>query len=170
MALIIIYFILRRIPLLDDSIGLKKELKVIAYFKLLYVILAVLLRVLFPNFDRIDERLVQYQPIASKGGIILFRLSDFAINYMQTRWVVNKFTRVQHRASMASCMDPTAITLSTTGMRKAVHEQTLRHSNNPEESLYSDDQDRRLEMKRILSDHTVFEAFMRSLLKVLLSY
>ena len=148
-TLFIIYFILRRIPVLDDSIGLKKELTVIAYLLFLQVVLGIFFRVIDPNIISIDDDLQKYQPILNQIVVLLMRFSRFGINYMQTRWVVNTFDIIRRHESNVDGTDPTAITLSTRTMRNIVHEKTLRLIDDPKDSLYLDERARMMQMKQV---------------------
>ena len=126
-TLMVIFFILYRIPLLDDAIGLKKELQVIAYLLFLQVVLGICFRVIDPNIISIDDEFLPFLPIFNQIVVLLMRFSRFGINYMQTRWVVNQYGMIQRHGSStttSSAGDSKAITLSSR-MRKVVHKNTL---------------------------------------------
>ena len=170
-TLFILFYILRHISILDDAIGLGKEVKVIAYMLTIIFMMAFLVLVLYPQLTAlIGDHLAYYQPIISRVWLLLYRILFVPINYMQTRWVVRRFGMLLRQRSDEgnSHGDPTAISLSTTKMLKIrmANETTLRLMDEPDTSLTPDEQELRIEMQRALMKITAFEAFMRFLLEV----
>merc|ERR1719295_1235182 len=157
----VIFLILRCIYILDDSIGLKKELKVIAYFWMIYGFLSVCTRIIYPITLALHSDTEKYEAIILQFAELLGRFCWFGINYMSTYWVVHKFGSLLRQQSSIQCVEATAISLSTRKMRHAAHESTLCLMDDADD----DETDDRVEMKRILQKHTIFDAFMRHLVK-----
>jgi len=141
---------------LDDAIGLKKELRMIGYFRIAIVVLITI---------RMLHVITNSKPIVAQIIEILLRLCWFGINYMSTGWVVHKFEIILYRKSNVNYMESSAISLSTSSVRKIVYESTIRLLNESINGEFGYEQNERLQMQRVLSDHTMFDAFMRRLLK-----
>ena len=170
MSIILIYFILRDIPLLDDAIGIKKELRVIAICLLIIVITGVVFR-FYPSIIAIDHdihELQRYISIVIKSAALIMRFCDFAMNYMQTRMVVTKLVTVRRNKSLEYFEDSTAITLSTTKfkkMRNIAYQKTICLMEQPNDTLYPNEREKLFQMMHCLRSNTAFEAFMRELRK-----
>ena len=166
MPLPILYFILRNISILDDGIGLKKEMKVITYL-LAVINIITLIRGMYPVIFSIDRNLLIYLGITDSLYLFIDRLLFIPLIYMQTRWVVRRFGGFMLRHSTgANHSHPMSISLSTTKMRYAANDTTLNLIDDGNNSLTPVSEEMRTEMKRILMKYTVFEAFVRFLLEV----
>ena len=162
----ILYFILRNISVLDDGIGLRKEVKVIAHtITILDAILLVVIG-MYPVIWFMNHDLLTYWGVTDQLNRFLDRLLVIPVNYMQTRWVVRRFGFFLRSKSGANLSDPTAISLSTSKMRRAANDTTLNLVDHGNDSLTPDSEEVRAEMKRTLMKYTAFEAFVRFLLEV----
>ena len=179
--LFILFFIIRHISVLDDAIGLKKEVKIISIILSIINIVAFAIWSCFP-FLPLIPRLFKLYPMIRQSVVLLLRILYIPINYMQTYWVVCRFGLIFPSQS-GDCPSPetaelsgdasrsSAITLSTKtfkSMRRKAHKTTIRLIEEKEDS-YSVDEDDTLEfveMKRALSHYLTFDQFMRHLVKV----
>ena len=165
MSMILIYFILGHISRLDDVIGLKHELKSVAFYLVLIIFIGVNFRLICPSVIRIEHDLQNLTLIINALYGFLWRFSFFGITYMHTRWVVTKFAMSYHSGCALDFGDSTAITLSTTKMRNIAHEKTLHLMESQSDVLYPNERDKKFQMKNTLRSNNAFEAFMRELLK-----
>merc|ERR1712176_1637081 len=123
--LIIIYLILRRIPILDDAIGLKKELQIIAYYIMIYIIVNIFDAVVKPIIERINKDFQQYDVLNTILSHLLYRFADFGINYMSTGWINKKFKIILRPRPSLSGFGSSAISLPTRKLRNVVHASSL---------------------------------------------
>ena len=167
--LFIFCFILRKIAVLDDTIGLRKEVKVVTVMFLIVVIL----RLIFDVMDLIvfDFHIIYISP---QQWSPLYIIRNFIENiiwcgiiYRSTTWVLKKYDFISRRDSRGNEIDSTAITLTTTKRRKVGYETALRSVEDSEDLSEIDEHEEAMEMKRILSNYSVFEGFMCSLQTVL---
>lgn len=174
LPLLILYYILCHIPILDDAIGLKKEVKSIAVIFSIIVVLSLIISVIYPSIVLIHEKTMILYTLSMSSysqwippiWILVRRILFIPINYMQTRWVVNKYSDVQRKRTGELSSDPTAISLSTSKMRGKANETTWKLIDVANASLTPDSEEMRSEMKVILTNYRAFEAFMRFLLEV----
>lgn len=161
LPLFILHHIVRRTELLDDAIGLKREVQGIVYLYPIIVaftfstwqicpwILPIFIHFEYQDFFRFIV------PI----WILLNRFLYFRMNFMQIRWTIHKFGRIYRDG----------ITLSSTRMRNIVHESTLGRVHDDVESIsltaVSYERKERLNMKRTLTNEAAFGGFMRRLVK-----
>ena len=160
--LFILCSILRHISILDDSIGLRKEIKVIAIMVTIVMSVQLINSVFLAiaDFYKIDIQ-DQYWWIINIVRLLFNHISWCIIIYRSTGWVLKKFERTTRHRSSDSALDPSAITLSTTEIRRIGHETTLQSVEESKESQEVDDHEEALEMKRILKiNGKVFDAFM----------
>lgn len=83
--LLILYYILYHIPILDDAIGLKKEIKSIVVMYSIILVLWFSNSIIYPSILLIDDQFPDFRWIISPIWILLRRILIFLINYMQTR-------------------------------------------------------------------------------------
>ena len=164
----ILYFILKHVSILEDAIGLKKEVKEIPSMLLMINVYSLIIYALYPVLFYIDSNLLTIWQVVSKFNPVLNRILFIRINFMQTFCVVRKFgAHILHKSvGSYTDIDPIAINLSTEGMRKVVNDTTLRLIEDTNVSLTPDSQVMLHEMKRDLMKYTAFEAFMGFLLQV----
>lgn len=171
--LLILLYIVRHVAILDDAIGLKREVRDIAYTLPIIFVLAfsvwqaaprVIPLVIDKDFDFID-----FLPIVFIWGM-LNRLLLLYINHKQTHWIIGKFGFLYRNRSIDSYGNTRTISLSSTRMRNVVHDSTLRRMNDDNESISLDavsyERKERLNMKRTLKCEAAFGGFMRHLVKV----
>ena len=119
MPLFLFYFICRHVSVLDDAIGLRKEVKVIAIIYCILNLAPIIQFVTMRLIPMICPDLLNYWPIIFLMQELLKRISYFAINYMQTRWVVAKLTHLTFRSRNPSSGDVRSS--SAIGLRSALY-------------------------------------------------
>ena len=170
MPLLVLHYILRKITILDDAIGLRKEVQAIVWILTVNSVLQLMASVVSPSFQFIDGNEDRIHKITSIMWPIIdcvWRILYFFINYKQTLRVIHKLAYFLRRRSKEVISDPTAISLSTSKrIRRKAHETTLRLIDVANASLTPDSEEKRMEMKITLMKYPTFEAFMRFLLEV----
>ena len=171
MPIFVLYYILCHISILDDAIGMKKELNVISkMFSIVTVLKLIGFAITATGLiATIDPNVVGYWgPIILNIRSLLSRTLQIPINYMQSRWVVSRFVSLIHREPGNLACDSNAISLSSTKMRGIVNQSTLNLIDHSIDSLTPNSEEVRFVMKSTLMKYTAFEGFMRFLLEVFL--
>ena len=162
------YYIYRNVYILDDVIGLKKEVKDIAIKYFFISMLQIIYEVTWSVIKITGSDLINYWPIIFVIFEILIRILYIPINFKQTGWVINKFTGRFTDEMQMSRKASSTIYLSTREMRNRAHEETIYLLEMRKESitLHEDDEKELLEMQRTLKDYIAFNQFMRYSIKV----
>ena len=154
---IFIFIWILRYIVADDAIGLKKELRVIAYYFAIITVITTMHSAV-PYFS---DQIGTYWMIIWRGFFLLLRCLLFLIMYVQTRYVVRKYGHLIRHRSENSSSDPRAINLTSRRMRHFAHESTFcLVEEESEYSLTVDEKEAMLDMRRALMISTVFEQFM----------
>lgn len=167
--LFIFYFIFRYISVLNDAIGLRKEVKVIAIMYFVINIISIIKLVMYRLIPIFHRDFSNYWPIIHFFCESLRRISFCPINYIQTRWVVG---RLEHRYRLSDEFGSSnAIILSSTRTWKKVESSRSnllkdQSDQNYLDSLDVDDEREIWEMHRTLKAYIAFQRFMRHLVKV----
>lgn len=172
MPLIIFYIILRYISVLDDAIGLQKEVRIIAimYFAIAIIsIIVLVLHQLTPILGIIYPQLIDDSAIIFTVSIMVRRICYTPINYTQTKLVVSRLNHLRfNNRSDEDNKSSNAIVMAPTRMRKVTSDSkvNLLEDQNDLGSIDSKEEKDLLQMQCILKSHIAMQEFMRHLVKV----
>lgn len=152
-----ICFILRRVSVVDDVIGLRKEIKIIGYWYILLAVACLFLFVIWRIISILDNSIDEWTEVCVLIFYLLCRIFTVIAHWRSTKWVVVHFEK--------ALMAPMWHNMNTLELRTIVHEQTLDMMKDPGTALSAEESCKRLEMKNILADETAFDLFMRRLLE-----
>lgn len=169
----IFLYIFRYLSILDDAIGLRKEVKNIAVLftiiNILMFIIPMSSLIISTFFLDIWDTYYELISLITLINTFVVRILYFIINYKGTRWVVSKFGYMHRDRSGTGFKDSSTISLSLTRMRNITFDDntvTLLNGRNNSMSLNLEELERFIEMKQILSSNIEFDRFMRHLVKV----
>ncbi len=166
-CLVIIIFILRKISILDDPIGLAKAVKFILRLTLLVSAVLVLFVVVC---DNIVIPALGWGPRPVPTSQFMFRVLFMGMHWRVTKCVVVKSSDIISgscnvpmgpRTSLSDHKKISLNALSNLNIRAIVHESTLEK----DDTDAGGEQNKHVQMKDTLKESKMFDHFMRSLLK-----